>query len=78
MKMLGYNLRDVISIEVNYEERYLILHLKFLSYQLFIDDDYKLQLLITKLQSFQKDKQNQKSEDVDMPDFYSQKKSDEP
>lgn len=68
--MLGYSLRDVITIEANMSERYILLNLKFLTYQLFIDDEHKLQELIAKLQSFQKKINDKKQSDVDMPKFY--------
>jgi len=75
--MLGYNLRDVVSIEVNQLERTLTLHLKFISYQLIIDDNNKLNELIEKLKEFNK-LQQEKSKDIDMPDFYQETKSNTP
>lgn len=69
-RMLGYNLRDVVSIEANHTERYVILNLKFLSYQLFVDDEYKLKELIVKLQSFLEENKEKQAPNVDLPKFY--------
>lgn len=76
--MLGYNLRDVVSMEANHTERFVVLNLKFLSYQLFIDDDHKLQELITKLQSFQKPVSEKKDSEVNMPKFYKESSTPNP
>jgi hypothetical protein len=71
VKVLGYNLSNVESIEHDLEEKTVVLKLRYLSYQLVIDDREKLKQLIKVLNLFLKDKPAQGS-GVSVPTFYSQ------
>lgn len=75
--MLGYNLKDVVSIDVDLKARHITLNLKFLSYRLYIDDDHRCAELIDKLSSFLKPVPADDKK-VDMPEFYGSKKRDVP
>jgi len=75
--MLGYNLKEVVSIDVDLKERHLTLHLRFLSYRLYIDNDKRCAELIDKLGKFLRPPTEDYKE-VEMPDFYGSKKRDIP
>jgi hypothetical protein len=70
--MLGYALKDVNRFEVKREGNIdsVILHLKFLSYQLYLDDKEKLLELIKILQSIAYKKIEEEKKARQPPTFY--------
>jgi hypothetical protein len=70
--MLGYALKDVNKFEIKKEGNVdsVILHLKFLSYQLYLDDREKLLELIQILQSIAFKKMEEEKKSRQPPSFY--------
>ena len=70
--MLGYALKDVNRFEIKKEGNTdsVILHLKFLSYQLYLDDKQKLLELIKILQSIAFKKIEEEKRVRQAPIFY--------
>jgi hypothetical protein len=75
--MLGYNLKNIETIEYDLNERHVTLRLRYLTYRLHIDDIEKLKQLIKVLNLFLKARPK-KDSDVYVPDFYSEQNKPSP